>query len=305
MSASVKRRKTGKSDAAARPARSEPTPKLPTAPQSLRADPVVDEAPNSGPGAMLRDAQVRTLADMCQALDLKSLELLDQLAAEHQARVVSERELAVLNKSRDQDRVELQALHQRELAEARRAQTMLERELAALRLVLERGQRNGSGDTSSRAERAGRQARLQMQAERLLSRLEARLAKGPAIINAHDTTEALTKFGVAGMLDVVQGTREAPVCDGWLLSRSDMETEPLMFLVDEAGVVGWTGAFNDRPDVNRAFPGTKPRPGFSMQLTRMPGGRLRGIVAVGPASAPVFFEASSRAIPAETTAAAG
>lgn len=186
---------------------------------------------------------------------------------------------------------------------------MLERELAALRLVLERANRPGNG----RADRAGRQANAEANtgasaeahAARLLPLLEARLADG-AVLAVYETADALARFGAAGMVDAVEGTRQGPTCHGWLLSRAGLEAEPLMFLMDDVGLLGWTEASRDRPDVNAAFPGTRPRPGFAAPLSRAPVGRLRGIVAVDQDSAgPAFFEASNPATPQGLSADAG
>ena len=253
------------------------------------------QAKRVGPGAALVDAQVRTLADLCEAMDLKCLDLLGDLAAARNAQTTAERQLADFRQTSEQELLDIRETHEKELAEAHRTQAMHERELASLRLVLERANRPGIG----RGDRLNRhRPNGEAQAARLLPMLETTLAAG-AIKTLHDTHGALAQFGAAGMVDAVEGTREAPVCHGWLLSRSDLEAEPLMFLMDDSGLLGWTEANRDRPDVNAAFQNTKPRPGFRAQLSRVPVGRLRGIVAVvelGDGAA-AFFEASCQVIP--------
>ena len=104
---------------------------------------------------------------------------------------------------------------------------------------------------------------------------------------------------MAGTIDAIEGTREAPVCRGWLLSRADLQAQPLMFLMDDVGLLDWTEASSERPDVNAAHRNTKLRPGFEAQLSRAPIGQLRGIVAVKEAGSDeaVFFEATTFIVP--------
>lgn len=252
-------------------------------------EPAITAAPAS-PAAMLVAAQVKTLADLCSALDRKCLDLLEELAAARSAPAVTAQELADLRVAHAQELAYVRETHEREQAETRRNQAMLERELAALRLVLDRTSRPGTG-------RANRQQQNGEHAARLLPLLEASLAAKTVLV-VHDIPGALVRFRVAGMIDTVDGTRDAPTCHGWLLSRSDLPAEPLMFLMDDVGLLGWTDANQERQDVNAVFPNTKPRPGFKAPLSRVPVGRLRAIVAVADDSNnAVFFEASSKAVP--------
>lgn len=248
----------------------------------------------AGPGGGLVDAQVRTLAELCEALDRKCLDLLEDVAAARNAHAASERELAELRETRARELDELTEMHDRELAEARRTHAMLEKELAALRSQLERAARAGTarGERMTRLQPSG-----QPDAARLQGLLESRLAGGTIAALEH-TTEALARFGAAGMVNSVGGTRAAPTCQGWLLSRADLDAEPLLFLLDDAGLLGWTDANRERLDVNRAFPNTKPRPGYIASLSRAPVGRLRGIVAMDQdGGEAAFFEVASVAVP--------
>ena len=255
----------------------------------------VPPARPADPGAALVDAQIRTLADLCAALDSKCLDLLEDVAAARNAHAATERELAELRQARQGLLADLRETHERELAEARRTQAMLERELSALRLVLERTNRPSlSGADKPNRQRPNGEA----DAARLLRLLEASLAAG-SVLPVPSTADALARFGAAGMVDAIEGTRDQPTCRGWLVSRRDLEAEPLIFLLDDTGMLGWTDANRERLDVNNAHPNTKPRPGFLAPLPRPPVGRLRGIVAIDQAdsAAPIFFEASGKAIP--------
>ncbi len=263
------------------------------------------------PASGLADAQIRTLADLCEALDKKCLELLEQVAAAHEAQAASEPVTAELREAVAQERIRRQELerelaearqgHSQELAEARRAQAALEREIAALRLVMERSSRSGTTvrkppepatAPKPKPERNGEHA------ARLLPLLEAGLASGK-MTAVHDTVRALTRFRVAGMIDAIEGTREAPVCRGWLLSRTDLQIDPVMFLMDDVGLLGWADASAERPDVTDAYGNTKPLPGFEVPISRVPVGRLRGIVAMAEADSEggVVFEAARKTVP--------
>ncbi len=262
------------------------------------------------PAARLVDAQVRSLAELCEALDRKCLELLEDVAAARAVQGESEPVIAKLNEAlaeerglraaREREFADLRRAHQRELAEGQRARAALEREIASLRLVMERSSRPAPAGRDARRESAAASARVSGEhAARLLPLLQKSLASG-AIAAEHDTRRALARFRVAAMFDSIEGTADAPVCLGWVLSRSDLQADPVMFLMDDAGLLGWAAANAERPDVNDAHRNTKPRPGFRAPLSRVPVGRLRGIVAVTEADgeAAVFFEAARKAIPA-------
>lgn len=270
------------------------------------------------PAAGLADAQVRSLAELCAALDRKCLELLEDVAAaraaELAAQTASEPVIAKLNEAlaeerglrvaRERELADLRRTHQRELADGRRAQSALEREIASLRLVMERSNRPAlpmrDGGGEARRDSAAAPAPVNGEhAARLLPLLQTSLASG-AIAAEHDTTRALARFRVAAMIDAIEGTPDAPVCLGWVLSRADLQADPVMFLMDDVGLLGWTAASAERPDVNGAHRNTRPRPGFRAPLSRVPVGRLRGIVAIAEAdgAAAVFFEAARKAIPA-------
>ena len=268
------------------------------------------------PAAGLAEAQMRTLADLCEALDKKCLELLEDVATARDAQAASEASAKELQEAVEKERSRSQGLEReltdvrrgqsRELADARRAQASLEREIAALRLVMERSNRPSAvGRKPAEPVAAPTPAPSPAQprangehAARLLPLLQQTLASG-AMAAVHDTTRALARFRVAGMIDAIEGTREAPICRGWLLSRTDLNAEPVMFLMDDVGLLGWADANTQRPDVNGAYPNTKPRPGFQASLSRMPVGRLRGLVAIKEADGDgaVFFEAARKAIP--------
>ena len=251
------------------------------------------DGPND-PAAQLVGMQMRTLADLCEALDKKCLELVEEVAAARAAASVSEPAIAKLNQTLAEERG-FRAKLERELATAQRQQVAIEHELADLRLVHERSNRPGSVSRSSFPLPALANGE---HAARILPLLEASLASGK-ITAVHDANRALARFRTAGMIDSIEGTRDAPFCLGWLLSRFDLQAEPLMFLMDDVGLLGWTEAKTDRQDVNEAYRNTKPRPGFKALLSRVPVGRLRGIVAIKEAGSDdaVFFEAAGKTVP--------
>lgn len=278
------------------------------------------------PAAQLVGMQMRTLADLCAALDKKCLELVEEVAAARAAASVSEPAIATLNQTLAEERglraklerelADTRRVHERELGDARQEKPALEREIAAMRLVLERSNRPRAMSRDSAAVSAPIAAPIAASiaanqvppdatlarangehAARLLPLLQASLASGD-MTAVHDADRALARFRAAATIDSIAGTREAPICLGWVLSRSDLQAEPLMFLMDDVGLLGWTDASLDRPDVSNAYRNTKPRPGFEAALSRMPVGRLRGVVAVHEAGSEgaVFFEAARKVI---------
>ena len=261
-----------------------------------------DKAAN--PAAGLAEAQMRTLADLCEALDKKCLELLDDVAAAREAQATSEAAAAELKEAVAKERSRSQGLD-RELADARRGQAALEREIASLRLGLERSNRPNVAARKPPEPAAAPKPKPKPKpdrngehAARLLPLLQAGLASGK-MTAVHDTVRALTRFRVAGMIDAIEGTHEEPVCRGWLLSRTDLQIDPVMFLMDDVGLLGWADADTERPDVTDAYGNTKPLPGFEVRISRIPVGRVRGIVAMAEAGSEggVVFEAARKTVP--------
>ena len=253
----------------------------------------------AGPSALLNSNQVTTLNEQIQALGNQCMELLQAVAAERDARAAAESELVELRQAAARDLADLRDLHaqaiadlrasyERELADVRQKRLDIEREAAVSRRPV-----SGFGEKEG-----GRLMSGAADAVRLLHLLETRLAAG-SVLPVRNASEALVEFGAAGMIDAIEGTRDVPACRGWLLSRTDLSVKPLIFLMDDDGLLGWTSANQDRVDVNAAFPNSKPRPGFSVALSRVPVGALRGIVAVDlrDGGGAVFFEAASRALP--------
>jgi hypothetical protein len=265
-------------------------------------DAVANQARASSPNSLLVEQQIRTLADLCDALDRKSMELLSELSTCREAVIASDTALAVALQefadyrgTAEQKLSVLSELRDQELAEAARIRTTLERDLAFVR---EAGERTDRAIASARDHRQDwRRPEGQAQASRLMPLLDAVLAAGE-IRTLHDTLGALAQYGAAGMVDSVEGTHDAPFCNGWLLSRSDVESDPLVFLMDDNGLLGWTEGNRERLDVNIAFKNTKPRPGFKALLSRAPVGRIRAIVAISEQDETVvFFESANRVVP--------
>jgi hypothetical protein len=271
------RAKPGSGSSAART--TPPVPPAPTDPPPVAKAPVAEAMV---PSALLVEQQIRTLADLCEALDRKCMELLTELSACHDE---SARRFAALSE-----------LRERELTEAARTRATLEHDLAAIREALDRSNRAAAaavGDAQDWRRPEGHD-----RAARLLPMLNTVLAEGE-LSTLHDTLDALGQYGAAGMVDSVGGTPDSPFCNGWLLSRSDVDAEPLIFLMDDDGILGWTEGNRERLDVNMAFENTKPRPGFKALLSRVPIGRVRAIIAIteNDTATAVFFEAASRGVP--------
>jgi hypothetical protein len=277
-----------------------PVQPAPTDPPPVAKAPV---AKAMVPSALLVEQQIRTLADLCEALDRKCMELLTELSTCHDAEMASrgaasDAMLEFANYRNESERrfAALSELRERELTEAARTRATLERDLAAVREALDRSNRAAAaavGDTQD-----WRRPEGHARAARLLPMLNTVLAEGE-LSTLHDTLDALGQYGAAGMVDSVGGTLDSPFCNGWLLSRSDMDAEPLIFLVDDDGMLGWTEGNRERLDVNMAFENTKPRPGFKAALSRVPIGRVRAIIAIAEndTATAVFFEAASRGVP--------
>ena len=264
---------------------------------------VGDQVPAVNPNSLLVGQQIRTLANLSEALDRKCMELLEELSTCRETVIASEtaladalRELADHRGNSERKLAELSGLRNREQAEAARIRATLERDLASVREALDYVNHAGANVRSDSPKWPRPEGHAH--ASWLVPLLDGVLASGEVRIQ-HDTLGALAQYGAAGMVDSVEGTQEAPVCNGWLLSRSDIAADPLIFLIDDNGILGWTTGNRERQDVNMAFKNTKPRPGFELRLSRVPVGWLRAIVAISEAAAAtaVFFESASRAVP--------